>query len=543
MNPALNLLPTKSNQSSMPASKSSNSRSKSEAKTSFSDTLNNAVSQADEPNGEEQEQVAPENPMDSGTQNVAAKKNDTVATKEQAAIDSDKTSENATTTTEKNDLPTQNFTNSALATQALLAMSTANTPTANMPTVNTQAVASAGQVTTGVIEGVTNQTQTVTAASAFAPLLQSAAASVAVNPNSTNSQNTQTQSILPNVVQTGQESPKIPGETSSCVTDTVSGNVAIQGSLSQVSESLPKQALQVEVVPNQKITIVSPAAESLQNQVAQTETAATSEVLVSQTAAGLQIKTAKETTTPNANGKTTQQEHQPIEQVAVPAVETNQQERTLQSNLSGQEQKDSLADASTFKVAVKLPDDGDQVMNSSSVFAQNLDAVLVPTNGIMPSAKTVETQTPTTPFADVHQVLDQIVEQTKVIAKPENTEMVMKLKPEHLGELTLKVAIENGVVNASFHSNNPEVRSLIEASLPQLKQELANTGLKVDNVSVYAGLSQFQSNQEQNQNSRQQLMKFTNKRSASEFVEAIEGELTAGNIPGIGSQAGVDYRI
>ena len=78
--------------------------------------------------------------------------------------------------------------------------------------------------------------------------------------------------------------------------------------------------------------------------------------------------------------------------------------------------------------------------------------------------------------------------------------MVIKLNPEHLGELTLKVSVtQNGSVNASFHSDNAQVRAVIENSLVQLRQELNNQGLKVDSVEVYAGLADGQLPQEQGQ--------------------------------------------
>jgi flagellar hook-length control protein FliK len=72
--------------------------------------------------------------------------------------------------------------------------------------------------------------------------------------------------------------------------------------------------------------------------------------------------------------------------------------------------------------------------------------------------------------------------------------MVIRLKPEHLGELTLKIAVDSGVVSATFHTSNAEVRAAIEASLPQLRQDMANQGLKVDNVGVYASLDHFFAN-------------------------------------------------
>lgn len=84
----------------------------------------------------------------------------------------------------------------------------------------------------------------------------------------------------------------------------------------------------------------------------------------------------------------------------------------------------------------------------------------------------------------------QIVEQARLIRTAENTEMVINLKPEHLGQLTLRVSVsQNGAVNASFYSDNAQVRAAIENSIVQLKQELSDQGLKVDNVQVSSYLS------------------------------------------------------
>ncbi|WP_333594684.1 flagellar hook-length control protein FliK, partial [Anaerospora hongkongensis] len=140
---------------------------------------------------------------------------------------------------------------------------------------------------------------------------------------------------------------------------------------------------------------------------------------------------------------------------------------------------------------------------------------------------------------DPHNIAGQIVEQARMINRVNNSEMVVKLKPEHLGELTLKVTVENGAVSASFHSNNQEVRTVIEASLTQLRQELSNQGLKVENVGVYAGLNQFFSNDQQQQTAQQQQIKFKNRRQEESFIDAIEA---AAVLPTT-SDAGVDYRI
>ncbi|MBR1886527.1 MAG: flagellar hook-length control protein FliK [Schwartzia sp.] len=92
---------------------------------------------------------------------------------------------------------------------------------------------------------------------------------------------------------------------------------------------------------------------------------------------------------------------------------------------------------------------------------------------------------------DPYNVVRQIVDQARLVRSDTNTEMVIRLNPEHLGELTLRVAVTaSGAINATFHTENAQVRGLLESSMMQLKQELQQQGLKVNNVDVQSGLSQ-----------------------------------------------------
>ncbi len=92
---------------------------------------------------------------------------------------------------------------------------------------------------------------------------------------------------------------------------------------------------------------------------------------------------------------------------------------------------------------------------------------------------------------DPYNVMQQVVDQARLIRSDANTEMVIRLNPEHLGELTLRVAVTaSGAINATFHTENAQVRGLLESSMIQLKQELQQQGLKVNNVDVQSGLSQ-----------------------------------------------------
>lgn len=148
-----------------------------------------------------------------------------------------------------------------------------------------------------------------------------------------------------------------------------------------------------------------------------------------------------------------------------------------------------------------------------------------------PSAQTVQ---------DSHEVVSQIVEHARLVKAPNASEMIIKLKPEHLGELTLKVAVDNGVVSATFHSANSEVRSIIEASIQQLKQDMAQQGLKVDNVGVYAGMGQLLSDGQGETYKKQEWKPSTKKDNKDDFNETLN-VVEAASV--IASDSGVDYRI
>lgn len=153
----------------------------------------------------------------------------------------------------------------------------------------------------------------------------------------------------------------------------------------------------------------------------------------------------------------------------------------------------------------------------------------------------VVSPTPPQSLPDDNNVVAQIVDHARIVKGSEMSEMVIKLKPEHLGELTLKIAVDNGVVSASFHTNNSEVRGIIEASVQQLRHEMTQQGLKVEYVGVYAGLGQPFSNGQGETNKQQSWKQQSSKKpTGDEFSEKLE---TLDPIRGNTTDSGVDYRI
>ena len=157
---------------------------------------------------------------------------------------------------------------------------------------------------------------------------------------------------------------------------------------------------------------------------------------------------------------------------------------------------------------------------------------------------------------DPYNVMQQIVDQARLIRSDANTEMVIRLNPEHLGELTLRVAVTaGGAINATFHTENAQVRGLLESSMIQLKQELQQQGLKVNNVDVQSGLSQdffaqsqagqqgYPQPQHSARNQAADRAAFENDADALTVNTAVSGTAPAENTANVGDSDGVNYLV
>ena len=187
-----------------------------------------------------------------------------------------------------------------------------------------------------------------------------------------------------------------------------------------------------------------------------------------------------------------------------------------------------------------------QAAEQSTAGTENFTANLAQVNNTTQNQPTAQVQAPEmtqAPREDFN-VPAQIVEQARMIRTASNTEMVINLKPEHLGQLTLRVSVStSGAVTASFYTDNAQVRAIIENTMIQLKQELNEQGIKVDNVEVYAGLNEDSLLNGQGQQAWQQNQNQRNHRGQVD-INVVEEELDALNpVTDNVSADGVDYKV
>ncbi len=69
----------------------------------------------------------------------------------------------------------------------------------------------------------------------------------------------------------------------------------------------------------------------------------------------------------------------------------------------------------------------------------------------------------------------------------------IRVVPEHLGAIDIRLQLDGNNVRAEFHSTQPEVRQALEASLPRLRDMLGMHGLQL----AHAGVGQGQGGQRQ----------------------------------------------
>ena len=81
-------------------------------------------------------------------------------------------------------------------------------------------------------------------------------------------------------------------------------------------------------------------------------------------------------------------------------------------------------------------------------------------------------------------VLKQVTEKMDVSLFDDKSEMVMKLKPDDLGKVTVKINLENGVISAKFLAESEKVKEILESNFNQLKDSLEKQGMMIQEFSV-----------------------------------------------------------
>ena len=81
-------------------------------------------------------------------------------------------------------------------------------------------------------------------------------------------------------------------------------------------------------------------------------------------------------------------------------------------------------------------------------------------------------------------VVAQLVHSMRMQFRDGIGEAILKLKPEHLGTVSISLRLENGVVSANVHAGVPAVRQWLESHQDLLRDSLADQGLRLERFVV-----------------------------------------------------------
>ncbi len=82
--------------------------------------------------------------------------------------------------------------------------------------------------------------------------------------------------------------------------------------------------------------------------------------------------------------------------------------------------------------------------------------------------------------SQIREIANQIMEQIKIVIRPEQTNMELQLNPEHLGRVHLTITEKEGMMTAQFTTQTETAREAIESQLASLRESLQNQGIKVE---------------------------------------------------------------
>lgn len=137
-------------------------------------------------------------------------------------------------------------------------------------------------------------------------------------------------------------------------------------------------------------------------------------------------------------------------------------------------------------------------------------------------------------------IVNQVIKKADIIVREGHSEMVMKLEPESLGKLNLKIVVERGLVTAKFIAESQQVKEVLESSFNQLKDALQEKGIAVQNFSVSVGQQTSDSSSNQSFNQWKQSLKIKNK-AVGDFM-GLDDEAVVNQNPYNYHEGKFDYR-
>ncbi|SHM10635.1 hook-length control protein FliK [Caldanaerovirga acetigignens] len=94
-------------------------------------------------------------------------------------------------------------------------------------------------------------------------------------------------------------------------------------------------------------------------------------------------------------------------------------------------------------------------------------------------------------------IFDELVEKVQVAVKEGSMkEIKIKIKPEYLGEMMVRIAQDKGEVKAEFFVKNAIMKELLQSSIQEIKGQMAKQGYELSDIKIYDFPMQFDMRQQ-----------------------------------------------
>ena len=189
------------------------------------------------------------------------------------------------------------------------------------------------------------------------------------------------------------------------------------------------------------------------------------------------------------------------EEIPLPETEEHVPEAPIQVRASREQRLEVQGERLTAEPRLNLRDTKERPVQGQT------EAVPSPDVGAFESAaELAEAESPVRKildFADRENLFPKLVQTMETIVQEERTEVRIQLKPDHLGELKIKLSMERGIMVAEFIVENQAVREVIASQLPQLQTALQDHGTQVADLSVSIGFGEARPDEQGQPNQRQ----------------------------------------
>lgn len=104
------------------------------------------------------------------------------------------------------------------------------------------------------------------------------------------------------------------------------------------------------------------------------------------------------------------------------------------------------------------------------------------------SANTLQQPTESVPLEQLAARISNLVKEMAVRRQPNQaTTMRIKLQPEHLGEVTIRLTYQRGELNTHIYATTAHAKEALEAVLPQIRETLVQQSIKLNEAAVFLG--------------------------------------------------------